>query len=101
MLDSLVISNGEIGKLFSTSYYGLCIAWHREMKRMCDELGIRFEDAATRFNKVYNEGYSKFKPTVIRPILIQPTEKIGGHCVVQNARLLEEKKSSEFLKVIW
>lgn len=90
----------ELGKVFSTSYYGICIAWHREMKRICDELHIDFNDAVTKFNIVYNTGYKKFKPTVIRPILTPPEGSIGGHCVAQNARLLEEKMPSEFLKLI-
>ena len=90
----------ELGKMFSTSYYGLCIAWHREMKTICDELDIDFEEAVTDFNAAYNEGYHKFKSNVIRPILTPPEGSIGGHCVTQNARLLEEKRPSEFLKII-
>jgi len=90
----------ELGKLLSTAYYGLCIVWHREMKRICDEMNISFKDAVTKFNLVYNEGYKKFKPNVIRPILTPPSRSIGGHCVIPNARLLEEKMQSQFLKLI-
>lgn len=90
----------ELGKILSTSYYGVCIAWHREMKKFCDKFGVEFDDAVTTMNEVYNEGYAKFKPNVIRPILTPPTGSIGGHCVVQNARLLEEQVQSAFLSLI-
>jgi len=49
----------EIGKLFDTTYYGLCIAWHGEMKEICDQLGIDFDESVSNFNKTYNEGYQK------------------------------------------
>ena len=41
----------EIGKLLDTSYYGLCIAWHGEMKKLCDKYGIDFDQAVTDFNQ--------------------------------------------------
>lgn len=90
----------ELGKILSTSYYGVCIAWHREMKRFCDEFGVDFHEAVTKFNRIYNAGYAKFKPNVIRPILTPPDGSIGGHCVTQNARLLEERIQSDFLNLI-
>jgi hypothetical protein len=41
----------------------------------------------TDFNKTYNAGYV-LKPNVIRPVLYAPSGKIGGHCVVPNAKIL-------------
>ena len=90
----------EIGKLFSTTYYGLCIAWHGEMKKICNELGIDFEQAVTDFNKTYNQGYSELgKNNVIRPILYPP-ETIGGHCVVQNTEILKKYFNSQAFDLI-
>ena len=80
----------ELGKLLSTSYYGVCLAWHREMKKICDQFDVDFENVVTDFTITYNEGYRFFRPNVIRPVLTPPEEKIGGHCVVPNARLLEQ-----------
>lgn len=91
----------ELGKMLSTSYYGVCIAWHREMKRMCDMFGTDFEDTVTKMNLIYNKGYAKFKPEAIRPVLIPPSGSIGGHCIVQNAILLENRIKSDFLDLIW
>src|SRR3989344_9664116 len=44
----------EIGKLLDTTYYGLIIAWHGEMKKICDKFNVNFEEAAADFNKTYN-----------------------------------------------
>ncbi len=91
----------EIGKLLDTSYYGLCIAWHGEMKKLCDKFGINFEEAVADFNKTYNEGYQKLgKPNVVRPVLYPPKGGIGGHCVVENAEILKKYFKSEALDLI-
>jgi len=90
----------ELGKLLDTSYYGLCISWHREMKRICDHFGVSFENAVSDFNKTYNAGYKKLRPNVIRPVLFPPEKKIGGHCVVPNSKLLNKQFESKFLELI-
>lgn len=91
----------EIGKILDTTYYGVCIAWHGEMKKICDKYGISFEEAVTDFNKTYNEGYKKLgKPNVIRPVLYPPKGGIYGHCVVQNAEILKKYFKSEALNMI-
>tara|TARA_Y100000310_G_scaffold309351_1_gene353349 strand:- start:2419 stop:3159 length:741 start_codon:yes stop_codon:yes gene_type:complete len=81
----------ELGKILSTTYYGVIIAWHGEMQKMCNEFGANFDDAITRFNQIYNEGYTKLgKTNVVRPILYPPKDnKIGGHCVIPNTKLLK------------
>ncbi|MFH1657173.1 MAG: hypothetical protein ABH919_01785 [bacterium] len=91
----------EIGKLFSTSYYGICIAWHREMKKICDKTKVDFEKAVTDFNKTYNEGYIKLgKKNVVRPVLYPPKGKIGGHCVVPNAKILKQYSKNNIFDFI-
>lgn len=82
----------EIGKLLSTSYYGVLIAWHGEMQKICDELGVPFELAATDFTKSYNEGYTELDMEhVVRPAFYPPeNDLIGGHCILPNAKLLKE-----------
>ncbi|MCP6720028.1 MAG: hypothetical protein KJI72_01710 [Patescibacteria group bacterium] len=85
----------ELGKLFDTTYYGLCIAWHGEMKKICDREKIDFEKAVTAFNKSYNKGYKKLKMShVMRPILKPPKSHIGGHCIVFNTEILKKKYKS-------
>ena len=91
----------EIGKLLDTTYYGLVIAWHGEMKKLCDRYRISFEQAVADFNKTYNEGYTKLgKKNVIRPVLYPPKGGIGGHCVCQNAQILKKHFRSQVIDLI-
>lgn len=91
----------EIGKLLDTSYYGVVIAWHGEMKKLCDRYKIDFEEAVTDFNKTYNEGYKRLgKPNVVRPVLYPPKGGIKGHCVCQNAEILKKYSKSTALDLI-
>jgi len=63
----------EIGKLLDTSYYGLVIAWHGEMKKICNKLEVNFEKAVTDFNQTYNQDYTKSgKKNVVRLVLYPP-----------------------------
>jgi hypothetical protein len=91
----------ELAKLFCTTYYGVCIAWHKDMKKICDKLGVDFEQVVTDFNKTYNEGYTKLgKTNVVRPVLFVDDKPIGGHCVVPNAKILKnyfESRAFDFI----
>ena len=78
----------ELAKLLSTTYYGLCIAWHGEMKKMCDKYNVRF-DVIDEWTKTYNSGYKELgMPHVVRPALYPPKNGIGGHCIVSNVEIL-------------
>ncbi|OGZ69207.1 MAG: hypothetical protein A3D35_03315 [Candidatus Staskawiczbacteria bacterium RIFCSPHIGHO2_02_FULL_34_9] len=91
----------ELAKLLDTTYYGVIIAWHGEMKKITDKFNVDFEEAVTDFNKTYNEGYKKLgKNNVIRPVLYAPNRPIGGHCVAPNARLLKKYSNSKAISLI-
>jgi UDP-N-acetyl-D-mannosaminuronate dehydrogenase len=91
----------ELAKLFCTTYYGVCIAWHGEMAKICKKEGVNFDDVATEFNKTYNEGYAKLgKKNVVRPVLLPPKGAIGGHCVVPNAKILDKFYKSKAIDLI-
>ncbi len=91
----------EVGKLLDTTYYGMCIAWHGEMKNMCNKFGIDFGGAVTEFNKTYNEGYAKMgESKFIRPVLTPPEGIIGGHCVIPNAKILKKYTDCEALDIL-
>ena len=93
--------SSELGKLLSTTYYGVVIAWHGEMKKICEQLGVSFDEAVTRFNETYNSGYGSLgKDNVIRPTLTPPEDKIGGHCVIPNARLLDSITLSDAIRLV-
>jgi len=81
----------EIGKLLDTTYYGLSIAWHGEMAKICEKARVDFGKAVIDFNETYNEGYTKLgKRNVIRPVLYPPKNGISGHCIIPNAEVLKE-----------
>lgn len=95
----------ELGKLLDTTYYGLVIAFHGEVKKMCDKLNLDFDEVMTDFNKTYNEGYKKLgKKNVIRPVLSPPNPPagggIGGHCVIENTEILKKQFESQALNLI-
>ena len=91
----------EIGKLLSTSYYGLCIAWHADMKIFCDKFKVDFDKTVTDFNQTYNQGYTKLgKRNVIRPVLSPPNPCIGGHCIIPNAEILKKFLQTESIDLI-
>ncbi len=83
----------ELAKLLDTTYYGLCIAYHKYADDICREAGVKFTDVMTDFNESYNLGYKVLgKHNVVRPVLYAPEDgKIGGHCVIPNAELLREQ----------
>lgn len=95
----------ELGKLLSTLYFGWCIAFQKEAHKICKEQSV-YDTAYNIFNRIYNENYklleeineSNYHP--IRPLLNNMPGKIGGTCIIPNAKLLEEfcpNELSEFL----
>jgi len=92
--------SSELAKLTSTTYYGLCIAWHGEMKKMCDKHNIDF-DVINKWTDSYNNCYSEMgMPNVVRPNLYPPESGIGGHCVIPNTELLNKEFNSKALELI-
>ena len=91
----------ELGKLLDTTYYGICIAWHGEMKKICDKFGVNFDQAVTDFNKTYNDGYTKMgKKNVVRPTLYPPKKGIDGHCIIPNAKILSKILKSKSIDLV-
>jgi UDP-N-acetyl-D-mannosaminuronate dehydrogenase len=82
----------EMGKLIDTTYYGLCIAFHDYVDKLCEKEKLRFDDVMTNFNKTYNNGYTILNmENVVRPVLYPPKGKIGGHCIIPNVKLLKKQ----------
>lgn len=79
----------EALKLFDTLYYGWNIVFEKEVKDFCDKHGLPFDLVYTLANQTYDEGYEKLgRPEVRRPVLKHVDGPIGGHCIIQNAKLL-------------
>jgi len=86
----------ELMKALCTSFYGLCLEYTKDVKRLCDKNDIPFE-LWTIWNNNYNEGYSKLDMReFLRPNLIPINKKIGGHCVIPNLDFIK----SDFTELI-
>ena len=79
----------EAAKLWSTTYYALCIVFQKEVHKYCQERWLDFHTVYTLANRTYNRGYEKLGlPDFVRPILKQVDGKIGGHCLTSNCKIL-------------
>ncbi len=91
----------EFLKLRSTSKYGVNIEWTRYEGEVAKELGMDFS-LVKEFDKDYNLLYLRLgMPQFSRYILEPPQGNLGGHCIVPNARLLDERYPGDFLKEIY
>jgi len=103
-LNSVSMKNSfstELAKLLCTTYYGLCITWHQQVKNLCDRHKLNFQEVMTDWNNSYNEGYKQIHMgNVNRPVLYPPGEKIGGHCVIPNAELLSYLTESSLIEEV-
>lgn len=90
----------EFGKLFDTTYYGVCVAFIKEAKKWADHYGIDWRNIE-RINETYNEGVDEIGHTEwMRPELVPFGGKIGGHCVRENAIILRGDFDSLILDAI-
>lgn len=81
--------NTEALKLWDTTYYGWNILFEKAVKEYCDLNGLDFDIVYTKANEGYNIGYAQLgRMDVLRPVLKHYPGKIGGHCVVPNAKIL-------------
>ncbi len=87
--------DSELGKLFETTYYGLLIAFHQEMERICEKHGADFSKSVKRFSETQTIDINHKIP---RPFFFPGY--IGGHCVMPNIEILKKDAESEFLDAI-
>lgn len=90
----------EFLKLYSTSKYGVNLAFADYANKVGESVEVSDEDLK-EFDKDYNDLYQRLGMTQFqRYILDDPKGEIGGHCVVPNAKLLNEFASSPLLESI-
>ena len=88
----------ELMKILSTTYHALNVEWTKEVAAMCSGQSVPYE-AWTLWTDNYNRGYNELGCSeYTRPQLIPITTKIGGHCLLSNARFIEE--DNEFARII-
>jgi hypothetical protein len=79
------------GKLLETTQFGMQIAFVQMIKRICDEQGWDFDTAYTHYQELsnYRRDYSsENKYYIPRPIFVP--NKIGGKCVMQNLKIVDD-----------
>ncbi len=82
----------EAGKLLSTTYYGWLIAFQRYVKEYCEANELDYQAVYEHFNNSYRVGYKELNMEyVVRPTLKAMPGKIGGHCVIPNAKILKDE----------
>lgn len=90
----------EFLKLRSTAKYGINLVWTEYEAKVAEQLSMDM-DYVREFDRDYNKLYHNLgMDWAQRYILGNPHGKIGGHCVVPNAELLDEQFPSELLKMI-
>lgn len=90
----------EFLKLRSTSRFGINLAFARYEKSVADQIGMSWHDLM-EFDQDYNNLYKDLNmPKMQRYVLTPPGDKIGGHCVVPNAELLNQQFPNPLLKEI-
>ncbi len=80
----------ELLKLLDTTQYGFMILVNRWCEEQARKHGVELETVYAHANRTYNEGYRALgMEHVVRPYLRYMPGPIGGHCVRENARLLD------------
>jgi UDP-N-acetyl-D-mannosaminuronate dehydrogenase len=77
--------NTEWLKVLSTTYFGLIIAWHQEIERICDHFGLLVDEVVDIF---------KYQDDIKPP---HYSGVIGGHCVMPNIKIIKEIWQSDLL----
>lgn len=89
----------EAAKLWDTTAYGLSILLEKEIWKYCKDNQLDFELVYREFTMTYNIGYRKLgMPHVQRPWLMHSEGRIGGHCVIPNAELLDSPSAKRLIK---
>jgi UDP-N-acetyl-D-mannosaminuronate dehydrogenase len=79
----------ELAKLLETTYFGLLIAWAQEMNRFAETVNADYLEVGKFFREI----------AYLPDVLFQPGY-IGGHCVMPNIGLLQQRFQSEFLEAV-
>ncbi len=79
----------ELSKLLETTYFGLLIAWAQEMNRFAKDVNTDYLEMGRFFREI----------AYLPAVLFQPGH-IGGHCVMPNIELLQQRFNSDFLTAI-
>lgn len=80
----------EAGKVWELIQFGLQVMIEQQVHGWCQRYGLDAAEVYRDFARTYNDGYAALgESQFIRPILDHVPGPIGGHCVTQNATLVD------------
>lgn len=85
----------ELAKLLCLSRYLNDLAFYENAASICQKYGVDTK-VILDWSRTYNQGYAGTK--WVRPDLTFPDGVVGGHCVLQNSKVLFEQTQDEFTK---
>jgi hypothetical protein len=89
----------ELSKILCTTQFGLHVVIAKEVQRECEKYGVSFEKVYERWNAHYNAGYERLGMSHVRRSVLKPMDgKLGGHCVIPNAKLLDSWLTNTLLE---
>lgn len=90
----------EFIKIRSTSKFGINLVWTEYEKMIADDIGMDFA-LLKEFDQDYNRIYKELGMEWAQQYILDPPQgKIGGHCVIPNAELLNQQYPSDLLEKI-
>lgn len=90
----------EMAKILDTTYYGWNIIFEKWVYQLCQQNHANFNQVYTQYNHLYNQGYRKDLPHVLRPNLQHHQGEIGGHCVIPNAQIIQDWVHDDFTQFL-
>lgn len=79
----------ELAHVLNNAAYGINLVFADEMAKLCRHYGVDYLDAVTLYTLTNNCGYAALgHDSKRRMVLTPPGGTIGGHCVVQSAKLI-------------
>jgi hypothetical protein len=89
----------ELLKLYCTTIYGINIVIQKEAMKECKKIGADFDIVYKDCNLTYNNGYEKLGfPKFKKYVLDYMEGGVGGHCVINNCKLLKTPSTKYILK---
>jgi hypothetical protein len=91
----------EAAKILSLAKFAQAIEFARYSNDYCKKAGVKYDEAYTKFSRLYNNGYELNKlKQFVQPILNSPSGKIGGSCVIPGVKKAEKVLRSESINEI-
>lgn len=90
----------EFLKLQSTAKYGLNIEFARYVKACCDDMEMNY-DMVKEWDRWYNELYAELDIDWAKKFVLDPpVGPKGGHCIVPNAKILNEQFPHDLVRIV-